>query len=537
MEISHFSEKLNKVDGKIYVIEEEIQMPENGVYEAYLRHDNINEVTLTVYTGSKLTGDQIQSFALSTPSMMPWKRSIRIQTEEPVVYICYETDGDTVEAEDVNLLQGALVRTQSALNQEEGRAEEEEEKLARRIREEEERAAEAERQLSEELRKETERAKEEETAIRKDIEANRPNWDDAYEKRHVHTNKTVLDIITQPSVDKWDTVSDKVDKEEGKALSANDFTDELLEKLNGIADGANKYVHPSNAGNKHIPAGGVSGQILRWSAAGTAAWGADNNSDTKVTQKPGTANEDKRLLLSAHANDAEETSYSVKSKEFTANPVTGAFYAKGYRRIDLTGETVDVNTLNLSSGDPNLCRYINRTNGGAADITNLPVENLPFLLDVELIRWASEKDYVTMQTYRNSSNKTAEYVRFCTNGTWTAWVTRIFTDTKYAGMTGATASAAGKAGLVPAPPAGSQKKVLLGDGTWGESAEYSHPNSGVSAGTYRSVTVDAQGHVTKGTNPTTLSGYGITDAAAKNHNHDTSYIKKGAVTWADLGGE
>ena len=37
------------------------------------------------------------------------------------------------------------------------------------------------------------------------------------------------------------------------------------------------YTHPTTEGNKHIPAGGESGQILRWSAAGTAAWGDDNN--------------------------------------------------------------------------------------------------------------------------------------------------------------------------------------------------------------------------------------------------------------------
>ena len=48
-------------------------------------------------------------------------------------------------------------------------------------------------------------------------------------------------------------------------------------KLDGIAAGANKYVHPTTSGNKHIPAGGSSGQILRWSADGTAVWGADNN--------------------------------------------------------------------------------------------------------------------------------------------------------------------------------------------------------------------------------------------------------------------
>lgn len=74
---------------------------------------------------------------------------------------------------------------------------------------------------------------------------------------------------------------------------------------------------------------------------------------------------------------------------------------------------------------------------------------------------------------------------------------------------------------------------------------YSHPNSGVSAGTYRSVTVNAQGHVTGGSNPTTLSGYGITDAATKSelnslsntvasksnsgHTHDDRYYTESEV--------
>lgn len=40
----------------------------------------------------------------------------------------------------------------------------------------------------------------------------------------------------------------------------------------------------------------------------------------------------------------------------------------------------------------------------------------------------------------------------------------------------------------------------------------SHANSGVTAGDYTKVTVNATGHVTAGDNPTTLSGYGITDA-------------------------
>lgn len=47
--------------------------------------------------------------------------------------------------------------------------------------------------------------------------------------------------------------------------------------------------------------------------------------------------------------------------------------------------------------------------------------------------------------------------------------------------------------------------------------EYTHPNSGVTAGTYRSVTVNAQGHVTGGSNPTLAianGGTGATTASA-----------------------
>ena len=41
-----------------------------------------------------------------------------------------------------------------------------------------------------------------------------------------------------------------------------------------------------------------------------------------------------------------------------------------------------------------------------------------------------------------------------------------FTDTTYSNMVGATASAAGKNGLVPSPPSGKQDAFLKGDGSW-----------------------------------------------------------------------
>ena len=56
--------------------------------------------------------------------------------------------------------------------------------------------------------------------------------------------------------------------------SANGFMSSSdKSKLDGIASGANRYTHPTSAGNKHIPSGGSSGQILQWSSNGTAKWG------------------------------------------------------------------------------------------------------------------------------------------------------------------------------------------------------------------------------------------------------------------------
>ena len=65
-------------------------------------------------------------------------------------------------------------------------------------------------------------------------------------------------------------------------LTEKNFTSALKTKLDGIAASANNYVHPTTAGNKHIPAGGAAGQFLKYSADGTAVWAADNNTTYSV---------------------------------------------------------------------------------------------------------------------------------------------------------------------------------------------------------------------------------------------------------------
>lgn len=53
----------------------------------------------------------------------------------------------------------------------------------------------------------------------------------------IETNQGVVDAIKS-------SITNKVDKEDGKQLSEENYTEAEKTKLSGIADGANNYVHP-----------------------------------------------------------------------------------------------------------------------------------------------------------------------------------------------------------------------------------------------------------------------------------------------------
>lgn len=93
-------------------------------------------------------------------------------------------------------------------------------------------------------------------------------------------------------------------------------------------------------------------------------------------------------------------------------------------------------------------------------------------------------------------------------------------NTKPEVMKGATDSAAGNAGLVPAPAAGNHNKFLRGDGTW------------QIAGEVMGVKGNAETDYRKGNVNLTCANIG---AAEANHNHDTSYLKlSGGTLIGDL---
>ena len=67
----------------------------------------------------------------------------------------------------------------------------------------------------------------------------------------------------------------KVDKVDGKTLTSNDFTSALLSKLNGIAEGANKYVHPTHTAHSTSGLYKITVDALGHVTSATAATKAD----------------------------------------------------------------------------------------------------------------------------------------------------------------------------------------------------------------------------------------------------------------------
>lgn len=103
-------------------------------------------------------------------------------------------------------------------------------------------------------------------------------------------------------------------------------------RLDSIADGANNYVHPTTSGNKHIPSGGTSGQILKWSSDGTASWGYISDESLAVTGIKGNS---ETTYRTGNVNLTPSNIGAVNKNGDTISgdiSVTGAVYASNWLR-------------------------------------------------------------------------------------------------------------------------------------------------------------------------------------------------------------
>lgn len=134
---------------------------------------------------------------------------------------------------------------------------------------------------------------------------------------YVHPSTHPPAIIAQDSSNRFVTDSEK-STWNGKAGTAVATTgaNGLMSsadksKLDGIAAGANAYVHPSGDGNQHVPATGTThnGQVLKSGAtAGSAAWGTLVKGDVGLGNVDNTADSAKNVASAAKLSTARTIS-------------------------------------------------------------------------------------------------------------------------------------------------------------------------------------------------------------------------------------
>ena len=336
-------------------------------------------------------------------------------------------------------------------------------------------------------------------------------------------------------------------------------------KLDGIAAGANKYTHPASHSIDMITETTdkkVMTAAERTKLAGIAAGANKYTHPNYVAKTSGlykvTVDDTGHISAVAAVTKADITGLGIPSSDTwrgIQNNLTST--ATDQSLSAAQGKWLNENKATLTTlTNENLDKVITPgfyNAGGGNSVTNKPsgVDNFGMI-----VVHSASGDYYTQIVYAADKS----YRRVCSNGTWGNWSQDILTDTKYvhpthtakssglykitvdgtghvsattavtkADITGLgipgsnttyNAATTTAAGLMTA----ADKAKLDGIAAGANKYTYTHPNSGVTAGTYKSVTVDAQGHVTGGSNPTTLAGYGITDAAKSSHSHKASDI-------------
>lgn len=108
------------------------------------------------------------------------------------------------------------------------------------------------------------------------------------------------------------------------------------------------YTHPINSGNKHIPSGGSSGQILKWEEDGTAKW-----DDSIEAHREGTelkVNNYKQLIKFTKEGKTEQKTYTGKSIIAYDNS-TKAMSSNPLNDISVSIDDQGIITLNGTSTD------------------------------------------------------------------------------------------------------------------------------------------------------------------------------------------
>ena len=91
--------------------------------------------------------------------------------------------------------------------------------------------------------------------------------------------------------------------------------------------------------------------------------------------------------------------------------------------IDISDKTIDLNNMVIKKADPGTRQlYKCVSSGGGSKISNKPTSDGNFVLEVLSLRKVSDTDWSCKQTFTTKNgNVEGTYVRYCQNGTWSAW--------------------------------------------------------------------------------------------------------------------
>ena len=258
-------------------------------------------------------------------------------------------------------------------------------------------------------------------------------------------------------------LNNKVDKEDGKQLSTNDYTTEEKNKLAGISSGAQANVIEAVQlnGNSITPADKrVNVQVSK------STVGLDNvTNDAQVKRSEmgkadGVATLDSAgkvpaSQLPSYVDDVIEGYYS-DGKFYTSKDSSGNYSGA------ITGETGKI-YVNLND---------NKTYRWSGTAYAVISETLA-LGETSSTAYAGNKGAANASEIEKIKNGTTTVPKAASAANVNGFTVAAnvpagakFTDTTYSDMKGATGGAAGTHGLVPAPAAGANTKFLRGDGTW-----------------------------------------------------------------------
>lgn len=165
------------------------------------------------------------------------------------------------------------------------------------------------------------------------------------------------------------------------------------------------YSHPTTSGNKHIPSGGSSGQILRWSADGTAAWGADNNTTYGVATTSANGLMSSVMVTKLNGIAAGANAYTLP----TAAPGTkgGVQLVHGSSSVSVKANSYADKEITFSSAFSNtpgvmICRYATGTvSTGVASSCNR-----------QIVAHSASKTGFKVRAYNNTSSAWTSQFRY-----------------------------------------------------------------------------------------------------------------------------